>query len=158
MTIASLPSGAVTNAGTFAVQAASTIVDGASVTLGAKADAKSTATDTTPATVVSILKQISASVQAPPPYNYTPVSPGQFGLGVVSSTALTIPSGALQAVISVEGNSVRYTYDGTTTPTATVGHLLTAGQSIQFSGSSVLANLKFIQIAATATINVSYTK
>jgi hypothetical protein len=35
-------------------------------TAGAKADAKSTATDTTPASMVSILKQISASVQAPP--------------------------------------------------------------------------------------------
>lgn len=43
-----------------------TIADGADVTLGAKADAKSTATDTTPITLVQILKQISASVQAPP--------------------------------------------------------------------------------------------
>ena len=93
-----------------------------------------------------------------PPYNYTPVSPGQFGVTVASSTGLTIPSGALQAVISVEGNSVRYTYDGTTTPTASVGHLLTAGQAIQFSGMTLLANLKFIQVAATATLNVSYTK
>jgi hypothetical protein len=42
------------------------IADGGEVTLGAKADAKSTATDTTPITVMSVLKQISASVQAPP--------------------------------------------------------------------------------------------
>lgn len=55
---------AVTNAGTFAVQAAE--ADGANVTLGAKADAKSTATDTTAITVMQVLKQISASVQAPP--------------------------------------------------------------------------------------------
>ena len=33
---------------------------------GTKADAKSTATDTTPVSIVSVLKQISASVQAPP--------------------------------------------------------------------------------------------
>lgn len=45
---------------------AMTVADGANVTQGAKADAKSTATDTTPVTIVSILKQISASVQAPP--------------------------------------------------------------------------------------------
>lgn len=57
---------AVTNAGTFAVQSASTIADGASSTLGAKADAKSTATDTTAVSAMSVLKQISASVQAPP--------------------------------------------------------------------------------------------
>lgn len=56
----------VDNGGTFAVQAASTVADGANVTLGAKADAKSTATDTTAISVMSVLKQISASVQAPP--------------------------------------------------------------------------------------------
>lgn len=64
VSIASVPSHAVTNAGTFAVQA--TEVDGGNVTLGSKADAKSTATDTTSITIMSVLKQISASVQAPP--------------------------------------------------------------------------------------------
>lgn len=64
VSLASVPSHAVTNAGTFAVQA--TEVDGANVTLGSKADAKSTATDTTSITIMSVLKQISASVQAPP--------------------------------------------------------------------------------------------
>lgn len=53
---------AVTNAGTFAVQA--TEADGANVTLGAKADAKSTASDTTSITIMSVLKQISFSIQA----------------------------------------------------------------------------------------------
>lgn len=82
----------VDNGGTFAVQAAQSgtwtvtgaggtfpvtgtfwqatqpisIADGSDVTLGTKTDAKSTATDTTSVSVVSILKQISASVQAPP--------------------------------------------------------------------------------------------
>ena len=56
----------VDNGGTFAVQAATTIADGAAVTLGAKADDKSPATDTTAVSVMSVLKQISASVQAPP--------------------------------------------------------------------------------------------
>lgn len=85
------PSQAVTNAGTFATQSAITaasgsiasgavasgavasgayasgsIADGAMVTLGAKADAKSTATDTTSITMMQVMKQISASVQAPP--------------------------------------------------------------------------------------------
>lgn len=58
------PSQAVTNVGTFAVQASE--ADGANVTLGSKADAKSTATDTTSITIMQVLKQISASVQAPP--------------------------------------------------------------------------------------------
>lgn len=64
VSLASVPSHAVTNSGTFAVQA--TEADGANTTLGAKADAKSTATDTTAITIMQVLKQISASVQAPP--------------------------------------------------------------------------------------------
>ena len=43
--------------------ASGSVVDGAMVTLGAKADAKSTATDTTAITAMQVLKQISASVQ-----------------------------------------------------------------------------------------------
>lgn len=64
VSLASVPSHAVTNAGTFAVQA--TEADGANVTLGAKTDAKSTATDATSVSAMQVLKQISASVQAPP--------------------------------------------------------------------------------------------
>ena len=46
--------------------AINTYVDGSIVTIGAKADAKSTATDTTAITMMQVLKQISASVQLPP--------------------------------------------------------------------------------------------
>lgn len=42
------------------------IADGSDITLGAKADAKSTATDGTAVTIMQVIKQISASVQAPP--------------------------------------------------------------------------------------------
>lgn len=92
------------------------------------------------------------------PYNYTPLTPGQYGLTIASATALTIPSGALQAVVCASGNNVNYTYDGTTTPTASVGLPLLTNQCVQFSGATVLANLKFIQQSATATLNVGYTK
>lgn len=44
---------------------AGAFADGALATLGLKADAKSTATDTTAVTIMQVLKQISASVQAP---------------------------------------------------------------------------------------------
>ena len=44
---------------------ASTIADGASVTLGAKADARSTATDTTAVTIMQVLKEISFMEQNP---------------------------------------------------------------------------------------------
>lgn len=42
---------------------ATTVADAANVAFGAKADAKSTATDTTPITAMSVWKQISASIQ-----------------------------------------------------------------------------------------------
>lgn len=92
------------------------------------------------------------------PYNYTPLTPGQYGLTVATSTALTIPTGALQSVVCVSGANVNYTYDGTTTPTASVGMPLLTGQCIAFSGPLILAALRFIQQSATATLNVSYTK
>jgi hypothetical protein len=81
------PSQAVTNAGTFAVQAAE--ADGANVTLGAKADAKSTATDTTAVSAMSVLKQISASVQAPPSQAVT--NAGTFA----TQSAITAASGSI---------------------------------------------------------------
>lgn len=76
---------AVTNVGTFATQSAVTaasgsiasgsiasgacalgcIADGGEVTLGAKADAKSAATDTTAITIMQVLKEISSLEQAP---------------------------------------------------------------------------------------------
>jgi hypothetical protein len=62
VSLASVPSHAVTNAGTFAVQA--TEADGANATLGAKGDAKSSASDTTSITIMQVLKQISFSIQA----------------------------------------------------------------------------------------------
>lgn len=65
------------------------IADGAIVTMGAKADAKSTATDTTPITQMQVLKQISASVQVPPSQAVT--NAGTFAVQVTSapSTAVT---------------------------------------------------------------------
>jgi hypothetical protein len=56
------PAQAVTNAGTFPIQ----VADGADTTFGAKTDAKSTATDGTSISAMSVLKQISASLQSPP--------------------------------------------------------------------------------------------
>lgn len=57
-------SGTLTVTGGGGGGGAVTVADGADVTLGAKADARSTATDTTPITAMSVWKQISASAQA----------------------------------------------------------------------------------------------
>lgn len=68
---------------------ATTVADAANSTLGAKADAKSTATDTTAISAMSVLKQISASVQAPPSQAVT--NAGTFA----TQSAITAASGAI---------------------------------------------------------------
>lgn len=74
---------------------------------------------------------------------------------LTTTTALTVPSGATFAVISVEGQGVRYRDDGVA-PTATVGQPIAAQTSIQYSGT--LSALQFIQQAASATVDVLYYK
>lgn len=93
---------AVTNAGTFAVQA--TEVDGGNVTLGAKADAKSTATDTTAVSVMSVLKQISASVQAPPSQPVT--NAGTFAVQAASAGDVAHDAGDSGNPVKVGGKAV----------------------------------------------------
>lgn len=90
--------------------------------------------------------------------SWTPVSGAQYGLTVASSTALTVPTGATYATVTVEGGTVRYTSDGATTPTATVGMgPFVVGSFLQLN-INPLSNLKFIQSAGTATLDVEYFK
>lgn len=56
--------GAVSSSKVAVKAASGDLADGAIATLGTKADAKSTATDTTSITIMQVLKQISASIQA----------------------------------------------------------------------------------------------
>ena len=89
---------------------ASTVADGANVTLGAKADAKSTATDTTAISIMSVLKQISASVQAPPSQAVT--NAGTF---------------AVQATLAAETTKVIGTVNQGTSPWIISGAVTNAG-------------------------------
>lgn len=86
----------------------------------------------------------------------TPLSPGQYNLAITTSTALTPPSGATYAVVVAEVANIRYTIDGTTTPTASVGKLLTPGASISLWSAAEIA--AFRAISATGTIGVDYAK
>lgn len=98
---------------------------------------------------------VTASASAPMPVilgNRTPKGYQQI-VGLAASTALTVPAGALVAVITTEGQNVRWRDDGTA-PTAAIGFNLNVGQALFYDGS--LAALKFIQQAATATLNISY--
>lgn len=72
------------------------------------------------------------------------------------STALTVPATAQTAVIecdSVAAKAVRWRDDGVA-PTATVGMELLPGASFTYVGT--LSNLRFIEVSASAKLNVSY--
>jgi len=90
----------------------------------------------------------------PLPYSYTPLSPGQHNLAPTSSTALSVPTGARYATVCASSATVKYTTDGTTTPTGSVGQPLAAGSCVSLSGATVLAN--FRAISTTGTLDVEY--
>lgn len=79
----------------------------------------------------------------------------QIALAIVTSTALTVPASAVQVIVQADGMDVRYRLDGTA-PTATVGVVLKNGTSIVLSKADAVASL-WIQTAATAVLNVTYT-
>lgn len=90
----------------------------------------------------------------PLPFAYTPMPPGQHNLAPASATALTIPAGARLATICASTAPVKYTTDGVTTPTASVGQPLAAGACVILSGPAVIAN--FLAISAGGTLDVEY--
>lgn len=70
-----------------------------------------------------------------------------------SAASLTVPSGATCAILQPETQSIRWRDDGTN-PTASVGIVLAAGESLFYTGS--LSALRAIETAASAKLNISY--
>lgn len=70
-----------------------------------------------------------------------------------SAAGLTIPQGALFALVQAETQGVRWR-DDDTNPTASVGMLLVAGDTLPYTGD--LTKLKLIQVTASASVNISY--
>jgi hypothetical protein len=66
-----------------------------------------------------------------------------------------IPDGTTLAIIQAETQNVRYRDDGTN-PSASVGMLLPAGDLLYYTGK--MADLKFIEVSASAKLNVTYYK
>ena len=73
--------------------------------------------------------------------------------GMTSAGALTVPAGAVVAVMSADTAGVRFRDDGTV-PTSAIGVLIPAGTVFEYSGN--LAALSVIQAAGSAVLNVSY--
>lgn len=71
-----------------------------------------------------------------------------------ASTGLTVPTGAVFAIFAVETQNARWRDDGTA-PTSTVGIKITTADSLyEYWGD--LTKLRFIEITASAKLNVSY--
>ncbi len=109
--------------------ASGSISDGAQVTLGAKADAKNAATDTTAITLMSVMKQVSASVQ-------TIAAPG-----LNSRVSVTRPS---DTNVYGAGDVVGVTGGGTATITFALGAV---------SASNIMITSARLQRNATAVIS-----
>lgn len=67
----------------------------------------------------------------------------------------TIPDGTTLAVIQAETQNVRYR-DDAVDPTTSIGMILAAGDILYYTG--VMSAIKFIQVTATAKLNITYYK
>lgn len=83
------------------------------------------------------------------PKGYTQITSLSSAVGIG-----TVPSGATVAIIQAEAQTVRWRDDGTS-PTASVGSTIAAGDSIVY-GVSDFSQIKFIQTTTSAIINVAW--
>ena len=87
-------------------------------------------------------------------------------LAVTTSIQVLTPSkfkdsatsgGASSAFLTLDGGDIRWTYDGVTSPSGTVGHKLTDGGSLVLTGQNQMASFKCYQTgAAGSTIRITY--
>lgn len=67
--------------------------------------------------------------------------------------AASFPAGARIVLIQAEGDSIRWRDDGTD-PTAAVGMLLEAGQTLVYNG--VLTKIKIIEVSTNSIANITF--
>lgn len=72
----------------------------------------------------------------------------------ISSWSFTAATLALcsRAIISAANADVRFTYDGTLAPTATVGHFLAKDSNIELQGAENINNLQMIRTGGTSAV------
>lgn len=77
------------------------------------------------------------------------------GLSSSTPATLTVPGTAVAAMIQADGGQVRITFDGSTNPTATVGHRIDDG--VLYYVDSVLASVKLLaQSGSTTNVQIAY--
>jgi hypothetical protein len=159
VSLASVPSHAVTNAGTFAVQA--TEGDGANTTLGAKGDAKSSASDTTAITIMQVLKQISFSIQAAAASlagTLTVASHAVTNAGTFAVQATLQAGTALIGIVS-SSNETSTIYNGSTALTpkfATIVASSSGATTIVAAVTSKKIRVVALKLIANAAVNAKW--
>lgn len=67
----------------------------------------------------------------------------------------SVPAGATLAIVQAESQNVRYRDDGSN-PTASVGMILAAGDSLFYTGD--FSAIKFIEVTGSAKLNITFYK
>lgn len=126
------------------------VADGSLTTLGTKADAKSTATDTTAVSAMSVLKQISASVQAPPSQPVT--NAGTFAVQAASA-------GDVAHDTADSGNPVKVGGQARTTLPTAVADADRANLTVDKFGRTIVQNsIRALRSVQKTTITSSTTE
>lgn len=69
-------------------------------------------------------------------------------------STVTIPTGADRVLVQAESDAIRWTDDGDTTVTTTLGQRLEDGADFMYVGD--LTQLQFIRLGTSAQINLSF--
>jgi hypothetical protein len=67
-----------------------------------------------------------------------------------------VPTGSTFCIVQAESQNLRWRDDGTS-PTASVGNVIAAGESVVFAGKQ-LSTVKLIEVTASAKANISFYK
>lgn len=93
-------------------------------------------------------------------YAFETITVADTAIGFTSSTyrteKATTGTAHLKAHVTATGAAMRYRYDGTS-PTSSVGHILSHGDTLDIVGTVNLANFKAIRSGANSgTLHVTY--
>ena len=92
-------------------------------------------------------------------FAYEAVAISNASKGFTSATYSPATYGpASRAFITVETDQIRWTCDGSTVPTSTVGHLANDGDIVIIEGINNVKNFRCIRVNTDASIKVSYSR
>lgn len=99
------------------------------------------------------LAQVAAG---PTVYRFSSAGAGQHNVTPTAAVGLTVPGNAQFANVCATTLAIRYTTDGSTAPSGTVGQLIPVGTCVWVSGPALLAN--FRMYSATGVADIEYFK